>query len=354
MSSNLNNKNFYFYNQPFPKEEYLKKVSELWNGSYKSLEKLKAEYLKLIKSATHKENTNRRSENCLGNDLTNCKNCRDCFEVKDGENCIYVYDSKGITPRDSMDCDMGAGAELCYQLLSGYVAYRCMFGAINYTSKDLLYCCDCYDSDFLFGCAGMKNRKYFVLNSEYSKEDYEELVSRIVADMIENKEWGEYFPLSDSAFAYNEALVSIYFPKTKQEAQEIGANWLNDHKAKYKGPFYEPCDSISDYKKSPLKRDELLRSVIRCQTSGRPFRIIPRELSYYMANNIPIPREHPEARFERRFSLLNPRQLWERDCMCEGECLRHSGECKTRFKTTYALERPEKVFCDNCYIYTFR
>ena len=56
---------------------------------------------------------------------------------------------------------------------------------------------------------------------------------------------------------------------------------------------------------------------------------------------IPLPRMCPNCRYKRRFDLRPPRKLWHRQCMNEN--------CKNEFETTYAPERPEKVYCENCY-----
>jgi hypothetical protein len=57
--------------------------------------------------------------------------------------------------------------------------------------------------------------------------------------------------------------------------------------------------------------------------------------------NIPIPRIHPDERYKNRMKLRNPMTLYHRTCMHEG--------CTNTFETTYAPDRPEIVYCEQCY-----
>ncbi|EKD78561.1 MAG: hypothetical protein ACD_41C00322G0001, partial [uncultured bacterium] len=41
--------------------------------------------------------------------------------------------------------------------------------------------------------------------------------------------------------------------------------------------------------------------------------------------------------------------LWHRQCMCTQTDHGHNGLCPTEFDTTYAPERKEIIYCDECY-----
>ena len=43
--------------------------------------------------------------------------------------------------------------------------------------------------------------------------------------MKKTGEWGEFFPISLSPFAYNETVAQEYFPLTKEEAIKKGYKW---------------------------------------------------------------------------------------------------------------------------------
>jgi hypothetical protein len=69
------------------------------------------------------------------------------------------------------------------------------------------------------------------------------------------------------------------------------------------------------------------------------FRIIPQELEFYRKHNLPIPKRHPDQRHLDRMKLRNPRKLFTRNC----------DKCGENMQTTYAPERPEIIYCEECY-----
>jgi hypothetical protein len=65
---------------------------------------------------------------------------------------------------------------------------------------------------------GLRDKKYCILNKQYTKEEYEILVPIIIKKMKADGERGEFFPSSLSPFGYNETQAQEYFPLTKDEA----------------------------------------------------------------------------------------------------------------------------------------
>jgi hypothetical protein len=55
------------------------------------------------------------------------------------------------------------------------------------------------------------------LNRQYTKEEYELLVPKIIEKMMSDGEWGEFFPAILSPFGYNETVAQEYFPLTREE-----------------------------------------------------------------------------------------------------------------------------------------
>jgi hypothetical protein len=183
--------------------------------------------------------------------------------------------------------------------------------------------------------------------------------------MIEDGEWGEFFPASMSPFGYNETVAQEYFPLTKSETikNEI-FNWSD-----YEAPFPK-VEKIIPAEKLPNSiesiPDDILNWAIECEVSGKPFRIIKQELEFYRKHSLPIPRRHPDQRHLDRMKMRNPRKLFERICDCEecGENWKKSGKydekefalnTKTgksgkKMITTYAPERTETVYCEVCYL----
>jgi CxxC-x17-CxxC domain-containing protein len=86
--------------------------------------------------------------------------------------------------------------------------------------------------------------------------------------------------------------------------------------------------------------DDILEWAIQCEVTKRPFKIVSQELEFYRRMELPVPRLHPDERHRRRLALRNPRRLWKRTCQ----------KCGKEMETTYAPERPETVYCEECYL----
>jgi len=78
---------------------------------------------------------------------------------------------------------------------------------------------------------------------------------------------------------------------------------------------------------------------VKCEVTGKPFKIIKQELAFYIEHHLPIPTKHPDQRHKERMDMRNPRTLFERTC----------AECHKDIITTYTPDRPERVVCEECY-----
>jgi CxxC-x17-CxxC domain-containing protein len=85
--------------------------------------------------------------------------------------------------------------------------------------------------------------------------------------------------------------------------------------------------------------DDILNWAIECEVTNKPFRIIRQELDFYRKHNLPIPKRHPDQRHLDIMALRNPRKLYDKKC----------DKCGKDIKTTYAPDRKEIVYCEECY-----
>lgn len=336
LSTNLRSKQYTIFNEPHTKAEYEAKLKELQLSSASSVQHVKELWQKeRIAKGIYRDMYNLSCENCTGNDLKNCKNCHVCFNATNCEDCQYLYDVL-----DATDCQ-----DLSYSLYKPEVAYELIstlnmrFSAFNMASHycaNVFYCDLTNNSKNLFGCIGLNHGEYCILNKEYPKDEYEELVLKIIEHMKHTGEFGEFLPASLSPFGYNETVAQEYLPLTKEEACNNGFNWRDETKEQeqYLGPPFEIPDSIADV------GDDICKQVLLCEVSKRPYKIIPQELAFYRQLHVPIPRRSPMQRHEDRNALRNPRKLW--DCRC--------AKCHKPITTSYSPDRPEVVFCESCYL----
>lgn len=333
-SSGLRSKQFYIYNKPYSESDYFKFIGDLGMDRSETLTSAREKFNSLLLKQPRLCLNNLNNENCIGDYLYNSKNCFQCFNALDSESSSYIYDA--VKCKDCVDCNEIGYSELCYQVVEVFPdTYNSKFVFFSANTSEITYCDHCYNSNHLFGCVGMKRNSYCILNKQYSKEEYKKLVPKIIEYMRKTGEYGEFFPINLSPFGYNETVANESFPLEKEEALKLGANW-SDYEAEtqFHGEDVKVPDSIKNVDEG------ILEEVLKCEITGKPYKIIPQELKFYKKIGLPIPKRSPNQRYLDRIGLRNPRKLWGRDCM----------KCDSKIQTTYAPERPEIVYCEECYL----
>jgi len=321
--------------------------------------------------------------NISGDYISHCKNVRDSYLVLNSENCRYVQFLLigDMGAKDSYDYSVwGEGAELLYECCQcGKWVSNMKFCVWCYPSSERLeYCVMCHSSKDCFGCMGLKKKQYCIFNKQYTEEEYKKLVPQIIAHMNEmpyvdrkgrSYPFGEFFPPEFCPFAYNETLAQDFFPLSEKEAEQNGFLWRNPELKKHK-PTTSWKDLPDDVKDVS---DSILKEVILCEAwdgdvahaqehnCTRVFKILPGELAFYRRMGIPLPRKCFNSRHYDRTKLRNPMQLWPRRCECAGEGAARGGyvnsaphfhgesPCTVEFETSFAPDRPEPVYCRDCF-----
>ena len=352
----LRNKNHCIWNKQYSKEEYNSILNKINFGSYKEIENFKKLFNEFKINNIHKYANIINSQNSTGNNLTETFNCKNCFDLWDNvKDCKYMVNG-GMKMSDSYDgYGVGSFTDLEYEVVdSGDKASNLIGTIVVWNCLNAQYSINCQGSNNIFGCIGLRKKQYCIFNKQYTKEEYEELVPKIIKHMsdmpyIDSKgrvyKYGEFFPSELSPFAYNETIAQEYFPLTKEQAIEKGYKWKDKEERNYSIDIH--TDDIPDSIKD-IPDTDILNKVIECSHKGicnqqctEAFKIIPEELSFYRRMNLPLPRLCPNCRHYERLSQRNPMKLWHRKCMHEG--------CNNEFETSYAPDRPEIVYCEKCY-----
>ncbi len=334
---NLVSKRHCLWNEQLAPDEYRRRLDELLRSETRNT--LAERFHQFTLRFPRKYCSILHSEECSGDYISNAQRCAVCFNVGEAQDLAYcdsVYRAKDCADVSSF----GEGIEqvsnsgtIGHGGFGIHFCYDCVTNCHN-----LLYCLQCHQTKNSFGCVGFRSGEYCILNKEYTKEEYERLVPKIVEHMRKTGEWGEYFPVAMSPFAYNETVAQEYFPLTKKEVLKRGWQWGDptDEMPKVNRviPAEKLPNSIEDIP------DDVLNWAIECETTKRPFKIVKRELDFYRQMKLPIPHFHPDERHRRRMALRNPRKLWKRPCM----------KCGKEMETTYSTERAVIVYCEKCYL----
>lgn len=371
--TNLRNASYCIFNEQYSKEDYEKKIKEMNLSSRESLKKVKAEFAKKTLNYPRKYAWIKNILNSTGDDLEQVKDCHYCFSATEDENIHYSF----FVPTGAKDCydldHVGLGTENACEVHSSFGANHIAFGNRIYYSHAVYYSDDCYNSENLFGCVSIRKKEYCIFNKQYSKEDYEKLVPRIVDQMntmpyrenngIEYK-YGEFFPISIMPFAYNETVAQEYFPLTKEQAITQGFRWKEPESRNYKVTI--KTDKLPD--DITQVSDTITEEVVSCAHNGKcndqctsAFRLISQEVQFYKQNEIPLPDLCPNCRHAERLKIINPMKLISRPCQCAGIVSQngiyqnsaphfHSGsKCPNQLETPFQTTRPEFIYCEQCY-----
>ena len=338
LCENLRGAEYFIRNVRYSKEEYERLRDELVSSDYRKRCAVLQESIERRSQCLVPSIWSTATENVSGNYLVECKNARHSYDCSHCEDVTFAYGQ--IYGTDCMDSTFGFRCDECYEFAAGVRSkdLRFCFNILE-QSHALTYCIDCTTgSHDLFGCISMKHAKYCILNKQYTKEEYDQLVPKIIEKMKTDGEWGEFFPVTMSPFKYHETVAQEYFPLTREQAIDRGFVWSD-----YEAPPPE-AKRVIKAKDVPDALgeipDDILNWAIVCEATGRPFKIIKQELDFYRKMNLPIPRLYPDERHRRRMALRNPRKLWNREC----------STCQKPIETSYAPDRPETVVCEECYL----
>lgn len=334
MCYGLRNKEYYIANKEYSKEDYFKQINSLPISSYKNYEQFKNHFFEIIKNAPYLYMwRNGRIIDSSGDFLTDVKNCQDCYEVMEGRDSKYVQGGYQIT--DVHDCSYAHG-ELGYENCECFpMPMKSAFNLNSYNGNDMYYNDMCMNNNsYLFGCISLKKNKYCILNKQYSPEEYNKLAGKITEHMIKTEEYGEFFLSSLSPFDYNETNAQEFFPLNKKEALDNNYGWLEKEKKDYQTQKYEIPDDIKD------TTEDIQKAIIACKECGKNYKIISQEYELLKKLELPIPRLCFECRHSKRSLFRKNRKLYNRHC----------AKCSIDIESTYAADRPETIYCEECYL----
>ncbi len=334
-SVGLRNKSHFLYNQEVTKQEYDQFIEE-WKGSRKRFDEEKEKFMRHRLAYPKRENNSIKSIDSVGDYLFEAKNIKYSFEIRTGEDSKYNFSNKDI--KDSYGTTgYGIDSERLLECVAcGHSTHVIGSWGVD-QSMNVAYSFSCISNNHdLIGCDSLKNSSYCILNTQYTKEEYESLSEHIVRELTNLGVYGLMMPPELAPYAYNECIAGDNMPLTKEEAIAQGYRWEDDiqiTKGKETLQSQDIPDHINDVPES------ITKEILRCVGCERNYRITERELLFYRKMILPVPHHCFYCRHKDRIRRRGPYQFWEREC----------ARCHKHITTTYAPDRQEIVYCETCY-----
>ncbi|MBP6925869.1 MAG: hypothetical protein KBC22_02345 [Candidatus Pacebacteria bacterium] len=344
---NLRNKKYCIFNEQYTKEDYDEQKKLLGLDTYQGYSNVKQRAHAFWKKFPIKYMLGLRNQDVSGEDIRDSKNVHESYLVHKSENVKY-----------SQDIPMGATNSYDYFVWGEYATkmYECTCAGMQTSdikfsfdvwpnSQDIEYSATCRRVQNCFGCVGLKDKQYCILNKQYTKEEYEELLPKIKQHMLDMPytdtkgrvyTYGEFFPIEFSPFAYNESALFDQFALSPEQAIAEGFLWRDmGHKA------YEPTISIAEVAESIHDvPEDITKEILSCSDCEKAYRIIPSEYQLLKNLGVPIPRACIECRFKERQKNIPPPLFNTGACASEG--------CLETFLTAYD-DTENIIYCEGCY-----
>ena len=345
MSSNVRNKKYVFRNVQYDREKYNKLLAQEGLTSRSNQHVLEKEFIQMVANAKHRYAFIVNSPNSTGDGITNSENVHNSFVIADSRNVAHSWRvTKGEDVSDATGLGTTQGG---YELVvSGFnnsnilCTFHC---ASNYNLTYSAYISSSHDC---FGCVGLRNAEYCILNKQYSKEEYVLLVEKIKKEMNERPYidekgrayyFGEFFPPQWSPFEYDASYATDFYHVDEREVQTCGYTHTENVNNTYIPTLSVVPETIQECTNAIC--DEVLPCVSYNPNPNckKAFRIEKDEFVFYQKTKLPLPAHCPSCRSYKRMSLIRGVVLHKDQCLI----------CGKEVETTYPVE--QKVYCESCY-----
>ena len=333
---NLRNKSYCAYNEQLSKEGYESFLQSIYPISRENIILYEEKFWKLIKTLPMSGTRNVAVVNVFGVNLRNSKNL---YDVNDADNSENVrHSDEIINLKDGMDVTFSGKADHLYMGTNiGVMSNNIKFSVSTKFSSECEYCFNSKNLNNCFMCFGFQNGSYCILNKKYSKEEYYKVLDEIKTEMLKRGEYGNGVGMEFSAQAYNFSVAQISFPLSDEEIVKLGGYIARDPETNAK--------DVNLISKEELPQtieevdEDILNKAIKCEISGRPFRITASELIFYKNMKLPLPSTHPSIRMENRIKLPSNGKRYKAIC----------AKCDKKIETMFDSKDKYILYCEDCF-----
>jgi hypothetical protein len=365
-------KQYYIFNKELTKKDYENKLKDIFS-SFSSVEKFKKWFSEFQNRFKKRNLKNLLSENAYWNVIRYSKNIIwwfDSIDLQDSfhSTICWIWSNNIINSYAAW-----LNSSFINEVIWNSVSNKSWFFAF-WSWNNSYYFIDWRHLNNCFLVSWLIQKEYCLLNKQYTKEEYEKLVPKVIEKMESEWIWWKFFDTDLSPFPYNDTIANDYFPvkeivyldkdkkiikkekceefwegivyilesKIVSEAildlwweEKINIKWRTEN-IDIKIPKNIKIINSEDLpEKIEDIKDEILKTIIICSESNSPFKIIKEELEFYRKYNLPIPRFHPDIRFKNRLSKRHKNNLYLRNC----------NKCKKEVLTVW---ENNNIVCEKC------
>lgn len=334
---NLRGGKYKVFNEQYTKEEYEKFMRSVYPLTKKKISEYDKKFWDLVKSLPVNAPRNISTENVNGVLLTDTRNVYDVTDAERSEHLRHVDGCYGN--HDSMDLLFsGGGSNTIYGSTNvGSKASGIKFSTSSKFSSDSEFIFNCNNVHNCFMCFGIRDKSYCVLNIQYSPEEYFSMVDKIKTEMMKRGEYGDGLGMEFSAQAYNFSMGQINFALKDEEIIRLGGfvgQETDTNTGGIKVLHYSDVPETID-----KVEDDIINYAIKCEETGKPFRITKSELQFYRTMKLPIPSQGPTTRIYKRMSLVPIAKKYTAKC----------AKCSKLMESLLDPKSEYILYCEKCY-----
>ena len=341
--ANKRNKKFLWWDEPLSEGEWKDRMSKIRLGERSILQEQVNRYRAWVgERAVWPENFNEHAENCVGEFLYKCRDCKNVYVGNNGphKNWYGVYYS-GACERNAF---MG-GASDCsdnYCCHAPYRSHGCKFSHNVINCQNMEYCIQCYDCEDCFGCVGLVRKRFCIFNKPYDEAAYWAKVDALKTHLLSNGEYGEFFPLSFSP-SYVPLATNMVYLTTTEDRRAMGALEFDPDAGNAFGNLSVLAASIEDIPENIDDIDPAVwsKKIFMDEKEGRRFAMLEPELRLCKELGIAPTLSHPVARMREMMLSANTAVFEEAKCR----------KCHTHINTAKNVTYPNRtIYCRACYL----
>lgn len=334
---NLRNAKYCIYNKQYTKEDYFNFIKSIIPFRRDTIKECKEKFWELVKSLPLNAPRIMSSNNVFGSKISNSK---DLFDVTDGNNSENVRHADGVlSHKDSMDFLYSGGhSSLLYMCTNiGSQSSRVKFSVSSKFCTECEFVFNSKNLNNCFMCFGLQNKKYCILNKQYTEDEYFKLVDKIKSQMIKEGEYSDGLGFEFSAQSYNFSIGQILYTLTDEEIIKFGGYVAS-----------EPETNIGNMETLEARQipqtidevtDDILDKAIICEVTNRPFRIIASELAFLKRMGFPLPTIHPSIRMSERWKISPVGKKYKTVCQ----------KCDKNMESLFNPTDKYILYCEQCY-----